>query len=206
MMKREEDTCSPVGKLDDSEPRPQGLDQELVTRFVAGERSAFDQVFQLMRRDIFHVVQRLFRSPFDQEEAFQEAWLQIYRVRHQFDVNRHTELLPWARQVARNRAIDLIKARVRRPDVPIPVEEMDMPSDASQFGTLVQSRLRRQLDAFVQRLDPEQREFFALCFVEEMPHEEVARRMSISVRRCKYLKKKLLARILRNAELRQAAT
>jgi len=179
-----------------------GPGQELVTQFVAGERDAFAQVFQLTRREVLFVVQRFFRSPFDQEEAFQEAWLQIYRMRQRFDVNRHAEFLPWARQVARYRCIDLIKARTRRPEVP--VEEIELPQEASQLATAARSQLRQRLEAFVDKLDRQQREFFALCFAEELPHEEIARQMSISVRRCKYLKKKLLERMLRSPELRKA--
>ena len=40
--------------------------------------------------------------------------------------------------------------------------------------------------------------------VEERPHEEVASALGISVRRCKYLRMKLLARAATDPELRAA--
>ena len=178
------------------------LDRDLVVRFVAGDQEAFLEVFRAIRQEIAAVVQRMFRSPFDQEEAFQEAWLQLHRARAQFDVNRHPELVGWARQVARNRCIDLIKARSRRPEVP--VEALDPAAEPSQHRDAVGARIREELDRFVARLDEEQQRFFQLSFVEELPHDEAARRLGITARRCKYLKKKILARMLRSPALRRA--
>jgi RNA polymerase sigma factor (sigma-70 family) len=194
-MRRPEDEAGP-------DPAEAGIaiSQELVTRFVAGDRQAFDQLFALLRQEVFRVVLRFFSSPFDQEEAFQEVWLQLHRMRGRFDVSRHAEFTGWARQVARNRCIDLLKARGRRPE--IPVEDTEVPSAPSQLSQLAGARVRAALDDVLARLDAEQRRFFELCFVEELPHEEIATRMSITVRRSKYLKKKLLARLLRNRTLR----
>lgn len=179
------------------------LDQELVTRFVTGDRGAFFTIFKALRQEVFAVVQRMFRSPFDQEEAFQEAWLQVYRARERFDVNRHGEIVGWVRQVARNRCIDLIKARARRPEVP--VEDLEPHGDASQLSSAIGAQLRQRLSEFVDRLDVEGQRFFKLCFVEELEHEAIAGRLGISVRRSKYLKKKLLQRMLRSPALRRAA-
>jgi RNA polymerase sigma-70 factor (ECF subfamily) len=185
-------------------PDPDGaprFTQELLARFIAGEKQAFDRVFAELRRDMFLVVQRFFRSPFDQEEAFQEVWLQLHRARSQLDVNRHQEFVGWARRVARNRCIDLLKARQRRPEVP--VEDVEPAGDAGQLEAVVGAKLQQALASFVERLDAEQQRFFQLCFREELSHEEIAAELSISVRRSKYLKKKLLERMVKNPGLRR---
>jgi RNA polymerase sigma-70 factor (ECF subfamily) len=184
----------------DGEPR---FPQELLTRFVAGEKEAFDRVFVELRRDMFLVVQRFFRGPFDQEEAFQEVWLQLHRARSQLDVNRYQEFVGWARQVARNRCVDLVKARQRRPEVP--VEDLEPAGDPSQLEAVADAKLRHELSGFVDRLDDEQQRFFQLCFRDELSHEEIAGRLSISVRRSKYLKKKILERMVKNPGLRRLA-
>ena len=179
--------------------------RDVVVAYAAGDRGAFEQLFELARLDIFRVVRRYFRSAFDQEEAFQEAWLQIYRMHRRFDVNRHREFLPWARQVARNRCLDLLKARGRRPEL-VPAEVDRRPgADPPQLEQLAGARVREAVRAFARRLDDQERRFFELCFVAELPHDQIARRLSISVRRSKYLNKKLLARMLDNASLRRAS-
>jgi DNA-directed RNA polymerase specialized sigma24 family protein len=49
--------------------------------------------------------------------------LQLHRSRERFDIERYTEFVPWACQVARNRCIDLLRQQGRISE--IPVEEMD---------------------------------------------------------------------------------
>jgi RNA polymerase sigma factor (sigma-70 family) len=127
--------------------------------------------------------------------------LKIYRVRTRFDVNRYEEFLPWARAVARNRCIDLMKARGRRME--IPVKDMEMPCEARQVRVVADRQVRQAVDSFVAGLKPEEQRFFELCFVRELAHEEIGRRLGISARRSKYLKKKMLTKIMRSAALRR---
>ncbi len=177
------------------------LAQELVVRFVAGDRAAFGAVFDCLHGDLYRLVRRYFRGAFDQEEALQEVWLKLYRMRDRFDVSRHEEFVPWSRQVARNCCIDLLKARGRSHE--IPVAETEASCDASQVAAMAGQQARQALAAFVGGLSQQEQRFFGLCFVDELSHEEIARGMDISVRRSKYLKKKLLARMLRSGSLRR---
>jgi RNA polymerase sigma factor (sigma-70 family) len=178
------------------------IDHELCVRFVAGDEDAFEETFLLLRRDVWCVVQHFFRHAFDQDEAFQEAWLDIYRNRHRFDVNRYAELGAWIRTVARNRCLDLLRAAgVRLPAVADhDAAEEPGPDEARAAGS--GQEIRAALALFVEQLEPDLRRVFVLCFVEERPHEEVARLLGISERRSKYLKKKLLQRLERDPGLR----
>lgn len=183
-----------------------GIGPGIVAAYVAGDGHAFRQLFEAFRQQIFAVVARYFRSPFDQEEALQEAWLQIYRARRAFDVNRHEAFVAWARQVARNRCLDLVKSRDRVREVPAS-ESVDavasgQGSAPDPLQRVVDERLRRAVEGFVSTLATEERRFFDLCFVQERPHEEIATILGINERRSKYLKKKLFARLLRHGPLR----
>jgi RNA polymerase sigma-70 factor (ECF subfamily) len=182
----------------------EGLEVELVTRFVAGDREAFRVIFERLSREIFLVVARYFAGAFDREEALQESWLQIYRARARFDVNRSAAFTSWAKQVARNRCLDLLKARKRTREVPVDsTEPMEPPSGRSQLDALHSDRVRAALESFAANLDAEQRAFFKLCFVEERSHEEIALALDISVRRSKYLKKKVLERLHKSATVKR---
>jgi RNA polymerase sigma-70 factor (ECF subfamily) len=178
----------------------QPVGQGLCTRFVAGDEAAFGEVFARFKRDVFRVVARFYRRPFDQEEAFQEAWLDVYRNRGRFDVNRYEELGGWVRTVARNRCLDLLAAAGVRPP---PVADDDAAALASPApGPGAGDEIRAALGRFVAGLDAEERRVFELCFVEERAHDEVARLLGITQRRSKYLKKKLLARLEADPGLR----
>ena len=184
------------------EPRAQRIAQELIVRYVAGDREAFQAIFTALNKDVFFVVRRLFSSPFDQEEAQQEVWLHLYRMRRQVDVNRPREFIGWVRRVARNRTIDLLKARGRRPEIPVENvgDKIDANDDegreAPQLRSLADGKVRDVIEAFLTTLDNEERTFFGHCFVDELSHPEIATQQGITVRRSKYLKKKLLARLI----------
>ena len=178
------------------------MDPGLAARFVAGDEEAFQQVFTRWRRDVWRVVQHFFRGPCDQEEAFQEVWLDVYRKRHRFDVNRAEEMGGWLRTVARHRCLDLLDAAGVRPPAAGDDDAAQLagPDPEPQVG--VAEDIRAALQRFVAALDEEERRVFELCFVEERPHEDVAKLLGISERRSKYLKKKVLLLLEGDPELR----
>ncbi len=178
------------------------IEPQLVVRFVAGDEEAFAEIFERLQAELFRLVRRFFFGAFDQEEALQEVWLKLYRMRERFDVSRTAEFLPWVRQVARNRCLDLLKERSRGRGVT--GGDTEPSCEAPQVEEIAERRLRQALAEFEASLDMEDRKVFRLCFVEERSHEEVAAVAGISIRRSKYLKKKLLARLMRNARLRAA--
>ena len=177
------------------------MDQALCARFVAGEEEAFERIFALLRREVWRVVQRFFRGSFDQEEAFQEVWLEIYRKRQRFDVNRSAELHGWVRTLARNRCLDLLAATGVRPPAHGSEDAAELPGPDPEPRAGVSGEIRAALERFTARLGEEERQAFVLCFVEERPHEEVARVLGISERRSKYLKKKLLSALEQDSGL-----
>lgn len=180
------------------------VEQQLVVRFVAGERDAFAEVFALLRQDIFLMVRRFFSTPFEQEEAFQEVWIQLHRARSRFDVDRYDELVPWARQVARNRCRDLLRKRGRVREIPVEDPEgAPEQGQPEQLRAVARTRIRESLNQFAAGLGVEERRFFELCFVEEQGHVEVAAAMGITPRRSKYLKKKIVGRMMKNSALRK---
>jgi RNA polymerase sigma-70 factor (ECF subfamily) len=59
----------------------------------------------------------------DAEDVAAEAWSQIARDHRSFRGD-YDKFRGWASAIARNRAIDFLRHRGRRPEVPAPVEEM----------------------------------------------------------------------------------
>jgi RNA polymerase sigma-70 factor (ECF subfamily) len=178
------------------------MDPGLAARFVAGDEEAFQEVFARWRRDVWRVVCHFFRGAFDQEEAFQEVWLEVHRKRERFDVNRAAQMGGWLRTVARHRCLDLLAAAGARPPASGDDDAALLAGPDPEPSAGVPDEIRAALERFAAALDPEERRVFQLCFVEERPHEEVAALLGISERRSKYLKKKLLARLEVDAALR----
>ena len=114
------------------------------------------------------------------------------------------EILPWLRVLGANRCKELLRAQGRRPaaNVDLDLEAIAEPLDPEQVAQA--ARARDAVARFERGLAPEEARVFRLSLVEERAHEEVARAVGITVRRCKYLRMKLLLRAAADGELRRA--
>ena len=187
--------------------REQSVPSTSVVRFAAGDRDAFGVVYRAYAARLRRWVARFFKSPFEQEEAVQEAWLTVHRMHKSYDVNKG-ELGPWLRTVAANRCRELLRAQGRRPDASVPLEDVDEalwldapgPDDAALLA-----KLREAVERFAAGLPAEDAKVLKHGLIEEQTHEELATVLGVNVRRSKYLKLKLLQRAAADPALRALA-
>jgi RNA polymerase sigma-70 factor, ECF subfamily len=91
-------------------------------------RAALDgdeQAFRIVFRDLHPRLVRYLRALVgaDAEDVAAEAWSQIARDHRTFRGD-YDKFRGWASTIARNRAIDFLRRRGRRPEEPAPIEEM----------------------------------------------------------------------------------
>ncbi len=178
-----------------------------VVRFASGDREAFLEVYRVYAGPLRRWVAKFFKSPFEQEEAVQEAWLIVHRMHHAYDVNKG-ELGPWLRTVTANRCRELLRAKGRRPDASVPLEDagdalwLDQPGPED---AVLQSKLREAVSRFAAALSPEESTVLRQSLVEGQSNEQLAAALGVTVRQSKYLKLKLLQRASADPVLRQLA-
>ena len=178
-----------------------------VVRFAAGDRDAFVEVYRAYASPLRRWVAKFFRSPFEQEEAVQEAWLTVHRMHRAYDVNKGP-LAPWLRALTANRCRELLRARGRRPDASVPLEDVEDalwldgpgPEDA-----VLRTKLREAVERFAQGLAPDEGRVLRDGLVDGQSHEQLAVTLGLTVRQSKYLKLKLIQRAAADPALRQLA-
>lgn len=175
----------------------------MVARFRAGDREAFLKVYDAYAGQVRPLVGRFFFRPFEREEAFQEVWLQVHRAAPTFDAARGG-LLPWLRAVAANRCKELLRARGRRPELDLPLQDHDLVTTTDPEQSARATRMHTAIARFEASLSPDEAKVFRWSLLEERGHDEVARLSGMSPRRCKYLRMKLLVRAAADSELRRA--
>jgi RNA polymerase sigma factor (sigma-70 family) len=163
------------------------------------------KVYDVYAAQVRPLVSRFFFRPFEREEAFQEVWLQVHRAAPTYDAARG-ELLPWLRTVAANRCKELLRARGRRPDPDVPLQDHDLVAATDPEQAARATRLQSAIARFEATLSQDEAKVFRWSLLEERSHDEVARLAGISPRRCKYLRMKLLVRAAADGDLRQALT
>ena len=115
--------------------------------------------------------------PVTEEEAVQEAMLNVWRKAHQFDPSK-ASASTWIFAIARNTRIDLIRKTIRPElDPNDPALVPDAPKSA--FETVSAAKDAERIRAKVAALPTEQKEVLHLAFFEDTPHSEIARKLDI---------------------------
>src|SRR4051794_40703624 len=76
---------------------------------AAGDRGAFEQLYQRTSAKLFGVCLRILRERAEAEEVLQDVYLTIWRKASQYDAERASPIT-WLAMIARNRAIDRIRS------------------------------------------------------------------------------------------------
>jgi len=181
------------------------VDRATLEEFRRGDGSAFAEVIRAYTPSIRFQVMRYWQGVFQCEEAMQEIWVHTYQQREALDPSRFGEFGAWLATLARNRCIDLLRKQGRTigPNTKDPTETIDRVEEPpDQENAVAASEIRAALDSFKAKLKPHWRTFFVLHFEQGLGYAEIAARLSIGRTRCKYMKRVLLARAKRNADLR----
>ena len=161
----------------------QGIDVALVGQAVRGELAAFNQLVERHQDHLFALVYRLVPDRDQAADAVQEAFLSAYRNIASF---RGGSVRSWLGRIAINAAIDIQRARRRRPSQPYPEleDESWQPPAASEVEPEHQAlalERSRMLAAALAALPFDQRNCIVLYDVDGYDYGEIARIMGVSV-------------------------
>jgi RNA polymerase sigma-70 factor (ECF subfamily) len=105
------------------------------------------------------------------EECTQDVFVALWRRAADYDPSR-AGLSTWLMTVARNRAIELVRRRQRRPE---PVSEIDVPGSAPDSAELVAAADEaHRLAVAMSSLPPDQLEVLVLGYFDGLSHAEIA--------------------------------
>ena len=87
---------------------------ELVKKLAGGDFNAFDALFKLYHKRLYHFVIPLLKSNEDAEDVVQEVFLRLWRTADRFDPGR-AKLVTWVMLLTRRHVIDRIRRAAVRP-------------------------------------------------------------------------------------------
>ena len=157
-------------------------DTELVSRFQAGDQSAFSHIVQRYQDRVYTVCLRFMRDRQVAEDVAQDVFLALYRSLHTF--RGDSALSTWVFRVAVNHCKNRRLYRSRRHlDRHEPLEgtgpddgpKREIAADGpSADAALAGEQARALLWAALDRLDDEQRSIIVLRDVQDLSYEEIA--------------------------------
>ena len=159
-------------------------DLSLLQRIAARDTVALAELYDRHSRLLFGLILRIVRDRGEAEEILQEAFVRVWTRAEIYDA-RVGGPLPWIVRLARNFAIDRLRARRTRAaiDMPAPdwhVAEAVPASDIQSPEAIVLDAERREaLTDALAGLPAELRQLIEAAFFEGYTHSELARRFGL---------------------------
>lgn len=143
------------------------------------DRGAFATVYRLTSAKLFGICLRICGNRQAAEDALSEVYMTVWRRAGAFDPGRASPIT-WLATLARNRAIDWVRANGRQFDSDERLAEMpsgDVPADEQVIADQADRRLHLCLD----RLEERQRVAIRTAFFDGLTYAQLAERQSVPV-------------------------
>ncbi len=152
----------------------------LLERAAEGDAAAFQTFYDRTAAKLFGIIVRIVIERQEAEDVLQEVYVTVWRKAATFDPARASPIT-WAATIARNRAIDRIRAR------PVgrhaPVEEALHLADAGPApdAGLAHAQDAARLNAALALLEPRHAAAIRACYFEGATYDELAAREGVPV-------------------------
>ena len=144
-----------------------------MARVRAHDIAAFETLYDTYYRLAYGIALRILGDPSGAEDVTQAVFLKIWTSPESFGGGN---FVAWLARVARNRSLDILRAKAVRNNAEQPGEiPPDNPVDNLVLAELDGQMVRGALD----RLATEQRVLIELAFFGGLTHDEIARRTSL---------------------------
>lgn len=149
---------------------------ELLPRIAGGDRGALRQLYQATSAKLFGVCLRILSDKDESEDVLQEVYLTIWRRADRFEAGR-ASVMAWVSTIARNRAIDRLRARGPMAYAE-PVEDLEIADGAAGAEALLAAGEDAEaLGRCLSELDPRTEKVIRTAFFEGVTYEALAHRM-----------------------------
>lgn len=146
---------------------------EALARVAAGEQAALEMLYRQTSAKLFGVCLRILRDRTEAEEVLQEVFVTIWKRADAYEPGKGAAMT-WLAAIARNRAIDRVRARKSRT---APMEEAEALADPQPLaGELLEADDRyRKLAGCLEGLEPRTAGAIRQAFFDGLTYEVLAK-------------------------------
>ena len=168
-------------------------EENLIRAAQKGDRDAFARLYEVHVERVYRYLLRRLGEPADAEDVTTEVFVRAMRALPSYRA-KGRPLIAWLFRIAHNQAVNYLKKRVRRREVPL--LETAVVSDDPEEAALRQVMLSEVSQA-MQGLTDLQREVLTLRFGADLSITEAAKAMNRSVQAVKFLQHSALRALRR---------
>lgn len=156
-------------------------DKVLIDRFLEGDESAFNLLFEKYKRKIYLTAYRFLGNHEDANDITQETLIKIYKELKNF--RNESSLYTWIYRITINLSLNLLKKKKLRSFFDF--EEVDewLFKDDRQSPELSfrENELSNKIQEALKKLPEKQRTVFTLRYYDELSYEEISEILGTSV-------------------------
>ncbi len=155
-------------------------DGDLIARFLAGDRSAFDALFIKYQDYVYNIVYGIVCQPDEARDISQEVFVQVFRSLGSF--RRGSRFATWLYRIAVNRAVDGARSAKNRRWLPL-METLSATPDPADSPEKVLDRHTGQdmVQKALQQVPIQHRDVLVLRYYQDLSVEEIAEVLGCSV-------------------------
>ena len=142
--------------------------EKIVHRCQDGERTAFEELFEMYQPRLKYYVRRLDSGGANIDDTLQDVWLAVFKKIHK--LKDAQVFAVWLYRIARNKVYDEFRNKDRFVRLP---EEDEIPVSGSDEPVL-DTNDTEKLHAALNKIKPYHREVLTLSFIEQMSYQSIA--------------------------------
>jgi RNA polymerase sigma-70 factor (ECF subfamily) len=150
---------------------------DLIARCALRDRAAFRILYERTSAKLFGVTLRILRDRSEAEEALQEVYVKIWQRADRYVAGGYSPI-SWLVAVARNHALDIVRAR--KPisdDIDAALDIADAGPDPEQSA--LQSGERARIEGCLAELEPDRADAVRGAYLDGYSYDELAARYSV---------------------------
>ncbi len=153
---------------------------ELLLLIQKDDRVAFYNLYERYSKRLYRFVLMYIKQEADAEEIVQEVFIKVWEAREKIDV--HTSFESFLFTVAYNATISLFRKRVTEKKYLERLKSLQQFNNAPDIiDEIHYNALNEKVRSLLNELTPRQKEIFQLSREDGLTHEEIAKKLNISV-------------------------
>lgn len=151
--------------------------EDLIARTALGDRTAFARLYDAISGKLLAVCLRVLKDRAQAEDAMQDAFVKIWRNADRFQVTAHSPMT-WLITIARNTAIDQLRARKPTSDVTA-IEETLAGAGPNPEQSAIAASDAKRLSACLDELPDDRRSAIVGAYLDGQSYADLASRFAV---------------------------
>ncbi|WP_430973898.1 RNA polymerase sigma factor [Sunxiuqinia rutila] len=156
------------------------IERDLIRELKAGDRKAFQQVFNAYSERLFHFAYSYLKDVNETEEIVQDVFLRLWEIKSEIDVEKSFKSFLY--KITVNKVFNHLKRQIVRQKYEDYVLKLEPEYPITPEESLSQKELEANLLKMLGKLPEQKRKIFELSKLKGFSNAEIAEQLGVSVR------------------------